>query len=71
MIDLEPLFALVSLEGVDEDAPLELDSLHVVTLVEEIERVFGVQMRSTDAARANFASKRAIRALVERKIATR
>lgn len=48
----------------DPDAPLELRSLQVVSLVDLIEATFDLLLTSDDITRANFATRRALAALL-------
>ncbi len=50
-----------------DDAPLELDSLTVVTLIEALEDAFDVRFAARDANEDNFRSVAALAALVDEK----
>lgn len=47
------------------DAPLELDSLDVVSLVEDLEEAFGLVVRPSEVVPANFGTLLAIEAFVQ------
>ncbi|MCA9588623.1 MAG: acyl carrier protein [Myxococcales bacterium] len=50
-----------------DDAPLELDSLTIVTLIEALEDAFDVRFAARDANEDNFRSVAALAALVDEK----
>ncbi|HVJ95055.1 MAG TPA: hypothetical protein VM580_34990 [Labilithrix sp.] len=67
MIDLDAMLAVAEVPPGAEDDPLDLKSLQVVVLVEELESAFGIRLTGLDVTRANFVSRRAIRALLASK----
>ena len=61
---LEEALRMVEAPAGDDDTPLELSSLQVVMLTEEIERAFDVRLGAREVTRENFATRRALRALL-------
>ena len=52
----------------DDDAALELDSLSVVRLIEELEDTLNITVRAADATPENFHSIAALNALIRAKL---
>jgi acyl carrier protein len=64
---LDDLLSVIGIPPGDEDAPLEIRSLDVVTLVLEIEERCGVRLATTEVRRESFATRAALRALLRTK----
>lgn len=67
MTTLDDLLATVGVPPGHDDAPLDLGSLEVVTLVLEIEKSCGLRLAAKDVKRETFATRAALRALLESK----
>jgi acyl carrier protein len=65
--DLRALVAEHAPVPSDDDAPLDLDSLTTVTIVEAIEDRFGIKVAARDVVPANFATLAKLAAYVERR----
>jgi acyl carrier protein len=60
---------LVGVEpAIGDDDTIELDSLQVVTLVEHLEHELGIMFDGDDVTRENFSSRKALAALLSRKV---
>lgn len=64
---IDALLAAVHARPVGPNDPLELSSLQVVHLVDAIAAVTGVQLAAADVRAENFATRRALEALLARK----
>ncbi len=62
--ELRALFAEHATVPPDDAAPLELDSLTLVTIVEALEDRFALRIQAREVVPANFASLAAIAAFV-------
>lgn len=67
MTTLDDLLSVVGIASGDDDAPLEMRSLDVVTLVLEIEDRCGVRLATSEIRRESFATRAALRALLRAK----
>jgi hypothetical protein len=61
---LEEMLSLVGAPAGGDDDPLELSSLQVLLLVEEIEISFALKLAASEVRRETFATRRALRALL-------
>jgi len=64
---LDDLLSVIGIAKGDDDAPLEMRSLDVVTLVLEIEDRCGVKLATNEIRREAFATRGALRALLREK----
>jgi acyl carrier protein len=62
--DLRALVADHAIVSADDSAPIELDSLTLVTIVEALEDEFGIRVQARDVVPSNFATLAAIVAFV-------
>lgn len=67
MTILDDLLATVGVPAGRDEDPLDLGSLEVVTLVLEIEKSCGLRLAAKEVKRETFATRAALRALLERK----
>ena len=61
---LEQSLALVGAAPAAETSPLDLTSLQVVTLVDELERACGIHLTAHDVTRDHFRTRATLRALL-------
>jgi acyl carrier protein len=67
LADLIDLIEAPGVPGASDDAPLDVDSLTLVSIVEALEDRFEIRISPREVVPANFASIAAIAAFIERK----